>query len=132
MDHQDITGIGAAAAALALALAGWALSPAPAAVEDAAGLEQASRLALETNAIDQPLHWLDEGGTVATIIPASAYRAWDGSWCRPYAVVLAADGKRIGGSRHVACRDGEGRWSKRDVHTAAAEPVTQVAGALLR
>lgn len=136
MDHQDMTGIAAAAAALVLALGGWTLSPPPP-MQDVAGLEQASRQALEANAVGQPLHWQDEDGdTVATIVPASAYREFDGNWCRPYAVMLAYEGKRTADSRHVACRDRDGRWSQltrpAKGRTVATEPVTQLAGTLVR
>lgn len=132
MNHLDMTGIGAAAAALVLAVGGWALSPEQTApVRDIAGLEAASRQALEANAVGQPMLWRGEdGGPAATIVPASAYREFDGRWCRSYAVVLAAEG-RAARTDHVACRDGQGRWSQH-VQTVAAEPVTQVAGTLLR
>lgn len=132
MDHPDMTGIAAAAAALVLAVGGWAFSPEQAPpMSDIAGLEAASQQALEANAVGQPMQWRGEdGGTAATIIPASAYREFDGSWCRSFAVVLAAEGGAAGSS-HVACRDGQGRWRQR-VQTVAAGPVTQVAGTLLR
>lgn len=111
MEDRDRTGIVAAVVALALVCGAWVWNPHPLGIKDVAGLERASREALEEYAIGQPLHWRDRGtGTMATIIPARAYRDLGGTWCRPYAIVLATAGQEEA-SRRVACRDGTGRWS---------------------
>lgn len=111
MEDRDRTGTIAAVIALALVTGAWMWTPSSLGIKDIAGLERASREALEDYAVGQPLHWRDRGtGTFATITPARAYRDTGGKWCRPYAVVLAAAGQEEA-SHRVACRDGSGRWS---------------------
>lgn len=139
MEDRDKTGIIAATAALALATGAWMWNPSPLGIKDTAGLERASREALEDHAVGQPLSWRDHGtGTTATITPARAYQDIAGKWCRPYAVVLAAAGQEEA-SRRVACRDGSGRWSTNRTAepppsnfdrwlTRLAEPGEQLAG----
>jgi surface antigen len=111
MVDRDRTGTISAIVALALATGAWMWNPTPMGIKDPAGLERASREALEENAVGQPLHWRDRStGTVATVTPARAYRDVAGLYCRPYAVVLTASGQEQA-SHHVACRDGTGRWT---------------------
>lgn len=108
MDTRDSAGIAAAFAALALAAAAWTIGPEHPGADPA--LEQASLQVLEGHGAGQPLLWHDtDTGKAATIIPAAAFRNDDGRWCRDFSVVLAADGSR---TRHVACRDDRGRWSR--------------------
>lgn len=108
---RDRTGTIAAIVALTLACGAWMWNPSPLTIKDMAGLERASREALEDHAAGQPLSWRDRStGTLATITPARAYQDIAGKWCRPYAVVLAAAGQEQS-TRRVACRDGGGRWN---------------------
>ncbi|MBC7950806.1 MAG: hypothetical protein H7Z12_03165 [Rhodospirillaceae bacterium] len=136
---RDRTGTIAAIVALALVSGAWMWNPGPLGIKDTAGLERASREALEDHAVGHPLSWRDRGtGTTATITPARAYQDMAGKWCRPYAVVLAAAGQEEA-TRRVACRDGAGRWSTaRDLDpppngfdrwlARLAEPGEQLAG----
>lgn len=121
MDRRDTAGI-VAASALLLAAGAWVfdgLGFSPHGVADARGLEQASRQALESQPVGGAVTWRDtHTGVVATITPAMVYRDGDGRWCRPYSLTLAVNDTRHPATRHIACRDANGRWLKR----AEAEP----------
>lgn len=95
-----------ATAALAMLAGGWMLSPPS--WENAApdGLEEASRQALELQGAGQPLLWRDDGGTLAAITPARAWRDGAGRWCRTYSVERDGDAQR-----HLGCRDEAGNWT---------------------
>lgn len=111
MGDRDWTGSVAAAIALALMIGAWLWNPLPGGIRDGAGLELASRQALELLPAGQPMQWQDGGtGTMATITPARAYRDGGDRWCRPYALVLTSAGKDYP-TRHIACRDEAGHWT---------------------
>ncbi|MGE5547856.1 MAG: hypothetical protein ACM33T_13215 [Solirubrobacterales bacterium] len=119
MDHRDITGIAVAAVAFVLTAGTLLLEGVVGSkpgITDTKGLESASQVALESHGIGDPLVWEDRTtGTLATITPARAWRDGDTRWCRHYDVVLASTGSRDRvASRHLACRDGSGRWSSLD------------------
>jgi hypothetical protein len=119
MSCRDDAAILVALAALLLAGGTWSWRAwtAPAAhVADRAGLERASRQALELEPVDSPVVWRDpDSGTIATITPAPAFLSTDGRWCRAYEVELAAtspDDHQPPGRHHVACRSSGGTWAR--------------------
>jgi surface antigen len=115
MFGRDDSAITVALAAALLAGTAWALDgwTGPA-VSDRAGLDRASRQALEGESMGSPVVWRDSDASVTAVItPSRAFRSTDGRWCRSYDIELAADGQHPRPpAHHVACRDGAGSWSR--------------------
>lgn len=123
MGVKDMTGGAAALAALVLSATVWLMDSGTTGLRDLDGLERASRQAVETHAVGQPLTWRDPAtGTVATITPSLAYRDKAGDWCRPYSLALSASGGPEASTWLEACRDRAGQWSRRAYAQGSGDP----------